>query len=162
MVRKGLQQKVMEEERRELMADHGTGMTDGIARVEDVGRGRFLVVIDDIKFEMPKGAAEELLYTLTKALRPYAGYSVFDIIMCALDPVIDRLVAGEEAEDGRDPGRAEGFTMSLAIIRNPHAPDFPGEKKRQMERLQKRDSDEFQSENIRADKRREELGLDLV
>jgi hypothetical protein len=144
----------MEEERRQLMADHGTGITDGLAHVEDMGKGRFLVVVEGIKFEMPKGAAEELLYTLTKALRPYAGYSIFDEIMMNLDAVIDRLMSGEPAKDGRDPGRAETFTMCLAIIRNPHSPDFPGEKKRQMERYEKRQSSETQSEDNRVEHKR--------
>lgn len=141
-------------ESKALMADHGTGITDGLAHVEDMGKGRFLVVVEGIKFEMPKGAAEELLYTLTKALRPYAGYSIFDEIMMNLDAVIDRLMAGEPAKDGRDPGRAETFTMCLAIIRNPHSPDFLDEKRRQMERYEKRQSSETQSENNRVGHKR--------
>jgi hypothetical protein len=142
MARKSLQQKVMEEERRQLMADHGTGMTDGLAKVEQMPNGRLLVVIDEIKFDIPKGAAEELLYSLTKALRPYAGYSIFDELMMQLDAVMDRLMAGVPSEDGRDPGRAETYTMALATIRNPSAPDYPGEKDRQMERWRKRNEED--------------------
>lgn len=143
-------------ESKALMADHGTGITDGLAQVKVGAKGRYEVAIDGIKFDIPKGAAEELLYSLTKALRPYSGYSIFDEIMMNLDAIIDRLMTGEPAEDGRDPGRAETFTMCLAIIRNPHMPDFPGEKKRQMERYEKRMSGEHDSETRRIEHKRKE------
>ena len=131
----------MEEERKELMADHGTGMTDGLATVERTKKG-LLVSFDGMKFELGTGVGEELLYSLTRALRPYAGYSIFDEIMLHLDPVIDRLMAEEPAEDGQDKGRAEGFTMSLATIRNPNKPDYLEEKRRQMVRYNKRQDGE--------------------
>lgn len=133
-------QKKIRAESKALMADHGTGMTDGLATVKEGDRGRYEVSIAGINFEVPKGAAEELLYSLTHALRPYAGYSIFDIIMMDLDAVLDRLMAGEPDEDGRDPGRAEAFTMCLATIRNPSQPDYPEEKERQMVRWDKRNN----------------------
>jgi hypothetical protein len=54
--------------------------------------------------------------------------------------VLDRLVAGEIADDDRDPGRAEAYTMCCAIIRNPYKPDYPREKELQMERYEKRNA----------------------
>jgi hypothetical protein len=86
-------------------------------------------------------ACEELLAALTRSLRPYAGYSIFERIMEEMDAVMDRLMAGEPAEDGRDPGRAEALCRSLAMIRNPYEPDYEGERDRQMERWEKRNSE---------------------
>lgn len=129
-------------ESEELMADHGTGITDGLVSVERTKTG-FLVALDGMKFELGTGVGEELLYRLTKALRPYAGYSIFDELMLQLDAILDRLMAGEPADDGRDPGRAEAYTMALATIRNPHAPDYKKEKDRQMERWEKRNDGEI-------------------
>lgn len=162
MPRKKLQQKVMEEERRQLMADHGTFITDGLATVERTKKG-LLVDIDGIKFDIPVKVGEELMASLNRALRPFAGFSVFDEIMMNLDAVIDRLMAGPDgqAEDGRDPGRAEAFTMALAIIRQCGKPDFQGEKERQMERYQKRMSGEADNEIRRIEHRRsKQEGLD--
>lgn len=132
----------LRQESKELMADHGTGMTDGLATVREATKGRYEVALDGMKFDIPKGVAEELLYSLTHALRPYAGYSIFDELMLQLDAVLDRLMVNEPAEDGRDPGRAEAFTMCLATIRDPHQPDYPGEKERQMVRYEKRQNGE--------------------
>jgi hypothetical protein len=143
-----------ERESEELMADHGAGITDGLADVKEVKKGQYEVALDGMKFGIPKGVAEELLYKLTKALRPYAGYSIFDEIMMNLDVIIDRLMAGEPAEDGRDPGRAETFTMCLAIIRNPHNPLFEEERKRQMDRYKIRMSEDGDSETARVEHKR--------
>jgi hypothetical protein len=150
-------------ESEELMADHGTGITDGLADVKEAKKGQYEVALDGMKFEIPKGVAEELLFKLTKALRPYAGYSIFDEIMMNLDAVIDRLVAREPAEDGRDPGRAEAFTMALAIIRNPHSPQFNEERDRQMDRYRLRMIEEGDSETRRVEhKRGQQEGRDGV
>lgn len=143
------------EESHRLMGDHGTGITDGLAGVERLPNGHLLVDVDGIKFEMATGVGEELLASLTRALRPFAGFSIFDEIMMNLDAVIDRLMGGDETEDGRDPGRAEAFTMALAIIRNPHSPDFVAEKARQMERWRQRESGEHESEMYRIDHKRD-------
>lgn len=150
MGRKPLHQKVMEDERRlrqesdELMANHGAGMTDNLVTVEEIGKGAgkgtgkgFLVAFDGMKFELGQGVSEELLYRLTKALRPYSGYSIFDNILLEVDAVLERLMAGEEDEDGLDKGRAEAFTMCLAMIRNPYTPNYDEEKARLMTRYWK-------------------------
>lgn len=138
------------QESQNLMADHGTGITDGLVECEPIGKGRYRATIGGIKFDVSKGVAEEVLFKFTKALRPYAGYSIFDEIMLALDPVIDRLMAQEPAEDGRDPGRAESLCLALAIIRNPDCPDVDAEKERQMERYRLREFGEAPNEVRRA------------
>lgn len=91
--------------------------------------------------EVSKFVAEEVISALSTSLRPYAGYSIFEVIMLDLDAIIDRMMAGEEAEDGRDPGRGEAYTRCLATIRNPYQPDYPGEKARQMERYYDRNGE---------------------
>lgn len=106
----------------------------GRARVETLPKGDRVIDLDGMKFQIGLPIAEELLSALGSSLRPYAGYSIFDKIMGELDPVMDRLMAKDPAEDGRDPGRAEAFVMALAMIRNPYEPDYIAEKARQMER----------------------------
>lgn len=54
------------------------------------------------------------------------GLSVLEMIEAELDAIMERLMApeGAQAEDGRDPGRAEGLAVAIAIIRNPYRPDL--------------------------------------
>lgn len=111
---------------------------NGSVHIETLAKGDRVIDFDGMKFQVGNKVAEELLSALSSSLRPFAGLSIFDKIMGDLDPILDRMMAGEAAEDGRDPGRAEAFTKCLAIIRNPYAPDYPGEKERQMERYHKR------------------------
>lgn len=111
----------------------------GLVRVETVNRrGDRSISLDGMKFQVGQSVAEDLLAALSSSLRPYAGYAIFDRIQQELDPVLDRLMSGDVTEDGRDPGRAEAYTMVLAIVRNPYDTDYPGEKDRQMERYNKR------------------------
>lgn len=104
-------------------------------------KGDRVIDLDGMKFQIGLRVAEELCASLTANLRPFAGYSIFDKVMLELDAVLDRLMAGEATEDGRDPGRAEMATMVLAIIRNPYEPDYEGERDRQMERWRKRNEE---------------------
>lgn len=117
---------------RNLKGQHGR------VKVETVNRkGDRLIELDGMRFQVGQSAAEDLMAALNSSLRPYAGYAIVDRVQQNLDPVLDRLVSGDVAEDGRDPGRAEAYTMVLAIIRNPYEPDYPGEKERQMEHYNK-------------------------
>lgn len=126
-------------ESEELMEDFTELPPDAVVSVKSVTKkGDRVLDLDGMKIQIGHRAAEELVAVLTRSLRPYAGFSIFERIMQELDAVIDRLMAEEEAEDGRDPGRAEAFCRSLALIRNPYEPDFDGERKRQMERYRKR------------------------
>lgn len=125
------------EESEQLMTGHTREISAGATSVQPF-KNVLLMDVNGIKFHVPRGVGEELLAQLTRALRPYAGYSIFDRIMQENDAVIDRLMAGESAEDGQDKGRAEALTKCLAMIRNPYEPDYPEEKRRQMERWRKR------------------------
>lgn len=115
---------------------------NGRARVETTEGGERIIGIDGIRFQVPKPLAEELLAALATNLRPHTGLSLFERVMSELDTIIDRLMAGNgaAAEDGRDPGRAEAFTMCLAIMRNPYEPNYEGERDRAMERWGQNDS----------------------
>lgn len=106
----------------------------GKVNVEALPKGDRVISLDGMRFQIGLPIAEELAAALGSSLRPYAGFSIFDKIMQELDPVMDRLMAKDPADDGRDPGRAEAFTMALALIRNPYEPDYIAEKVRQMER----------------------------
>ena len=109
---------------------------NGRVKIEEVGRrGDRQVDLDGIKFKIGLHVAEELLAALSTSLRPWQGYSIIDKIQLQLDPVMARLMAGEPADDGRDPGRAETYTMVLAIIRDPYEPNYEDEKALQVERF---------------------------
>lgn len=95
---------------------------------------RLVIDIDGIRFEVPRPVAEELNAALCTALRPYAGMSLFQRYTEELDTIIDRMMTGGEAEDGRDPGRAEAMCWMLALMRNSYLPDFEQEKKLAMDR----------------------------
>jgi hypothetical protein len=130
----------------ELQKEYTT-ILPSMVSVEKVGKkGDMVLELDGIRFQIGAKVGEELLSALTRVVRPYAGFSIFDRIMQELDAVIDRLMSEDgTAEDDRDPGRAEAFCRSLALIRNPYDADWQAERERQMERYWKRngaDSDE--------------------
>lgn len=114
--------------------------TNGRCHVKAGEGGGTRLDIDGIKFDVPRALAEELNAALSSFLRPYAGMSIFERVMEELDAVIGRLMSGDgTAEDGRDPGRAEAFTMVLAILRNTYQPDYEAEKERAMDRFHDRE-----------------------
>jgi hypothetical protein len=53
-----------------------------------------------------------------------AGKSLYELLQEELFTVYERLASGTEAEDGRDPGRAEGMAYALAVFINPYAPNI--------------------------------------
>ncbi len=125
----------------ELNGRNGKGKNGSVA-VETIGRkGDRALSFDGMKLQVGQKVAEELMAALSTSLRPWQGYSIFDRINQELDVILDRLMSGDPAEDGRDPGRAEAFTRCLAIIRNPYKPDYPEEKERQMERWRDRNGE---------------------
>jgi hypothetical protein len=108
---------------------------NGRCSVKAGDKGGTRLDIAGIKFDIPRALAEELNAALSSYLRPYAGMSIFERVMEELDTVIARLMSGDgEAEDGRDPGRAEAFCMVLAILRNTYEPDYDQERQRAMDR----------------------------
>lgn len=52
------------------------------------------------------------------------GPSILELLWQELMSVCDRLYTGAEAEDGRDPGRAEGVAFAIAVMTNPYKPDI--------------------------------------
>lgn len=114
--------------------------SNGRVVITTLEKGDRQVNLDGMKFQVGQVVAEELLAALSTSLRPWQGYSIMDKVQLELDPIFDRLMAGEPAEDGRDPGRAEAYTMVLSIIRNAYAPDYPGEKSIQVERYNRRNN----------------------
>jgi hypothetical protein len=53
-----------------------------------------------------------------------AGRSILEHLWIELMTICDRLYTGAEAEDGRDPGRAEGVAYCIAVMTNPYQPDI--------------------------------------
>lgn len=115
--------------------------SNGSVRIETLPKGDRVIDLDGIKFQVGLKVAEELSSALASSLRPFAGLSIFEKIMAELDPILDRMMAGEPHHDNRDPGRAESLCKALAIIRNPYDPDYSGEKERQMQRYHKRNAE---------------------
>lgn len=67
------------------------------------------------------------------------GPSIFDRVWERLDDIMDRLMnPGSEAEDGRDPGRAEATAYIIAIFENPANPDIQSVRAEAVARYQKR------------------------
>lgn len=53
-----------------------------------------------------------------------AGRSLVERMEDELDAVVERLMTDSATEDGRDPGRAEGMAICIAILREPYRPDI--------------------------------------
>lgn len=52
------------------------------------------------------------------------GKSILATLWEELMSISERLYTGAEAEDGRDPGRAEGVAYCIAVMTNPYKPDI--------------------------------------
>lgn len=52
------------------------------------------------------------------------GKTLLEMLWEELDAIMDRLMTGQEAEDERDPGRAEGVAFCIAVFQNPYAPNI--------------------------------------
>lgn len=71
-----------------------------------------------------------------------AGPSLLEQMWAELDSIVDRLVEpGAVAEDGRDPGRAEGVAWCIALVQTPYAPDMEAIRVQAMERRAKREAE---------------------
>lgn len=66
-----------------------------------------------------------------------AGKSIYEIMWDELMTIVERLMTGQEAEDGRDPGRAEGVAYAIAVFTNPYAPNLEAIRDQAMERWEK-------------------------
>lgn len=63
-----------------------------------------------------------------------SGKSVTDLLKDELVVITDRLLSGGTAEDGKDPGRAEGVAFAIAVLENPYRPDIMAVKAENMVR----------------------------
>ena len=64
----------------------------------------------------------------------YAGPSIIETLWTELMTITERLLTGQEAEDGRDQGRAEGVAYALAVMHNPYQPSLPEIRREVMRR----------------------------
>jgi hypothetical protein len=48
--------------------------------------------------------------------------------------IVERLMTGAEAADGRDHGRAEGVAFCIAVMTNPYKPSIPAVRVEAMRR----------------------------
>lgn len=62
-----------------------------------------------------------------------AGKSIQELVWDELLTVVDRLMTDQPAEDGRDPGRAEGLAFALAVFQNPYRPNIEAIKDQAMD-----------------------------
>lgn len=67
-----------------------------------------------------------------------AGPSLLEKMWEELDSIVDRLKTRQEAEDGRDPGRAEMAAYFIAMFINPYSPDMQAVRKESMRRWKER------------------------
>lgn len=63
-----------------------------------------------------------------------AGKSIVEMLWEELDAIVDRIMSDAAAEDGRDPGRAEGVAYAIAVINNPYGPNLDLVRGQAMER----------------------------
>ncbi len=52
------------------------------------------------------------------------GKTLLEVMWEELMAIYERLVTGQEAEDGRDPGRAEGLAYAISVMNNPYLPNI--------------------------------------
>jgi len=62
------------------------------------------------------------------------GETILELMWRELMVVVDRLMTEQDAEDGRDPGRAEGLAYAIAIMQNPYLPSWEAVRDQAMEK----------------------------
>lgn len=62
------------------------------------------------------------------------GKTMLELFWDELMVVYERLMTGQEAEDERDPGRAEGLAFCIAVACNPYLPDIDAVREQAAER----------------------------
>lgn len=110
--------------------------------------GRRTIKVDGFVMDVPQGLAWEMSSALSTALRPFAGFSIFENIMTCMDQAVDELMAEiesyEEDDEERDmapeilklKGEISGYVTVMCLMRG--SDDTEGEKKRAMERYKAR------------------------
>ena len=62
------------------------------------------------------------------------GQTILELLWQELDAIMERLMTDQEAEDDRDPGRAEGVAYCIAVMQNPYLPNIDAVREQAMER----------------------------
>ena len=62
------------------------------------------------------------------------GRTLLELMWDELDAITDRLMTGQESDDGRDPGRAEGMAYAIAVMQNPYRPSWESVRDQAVER----------------------------
>jgi hypothetical protein len=121
---------------------------NGRVEVSPQEKGRRTIKMDGFVIDVSQGLAHELSCALSTALRPFAGMSIFEQIMTAMDAAVDELMAEiesyEEGDEEREmapdilqlKGEIGGYIFCLCSMRGNN--DVEGEKKRAMDRYQAR------------------------
>lgn len=63
-----------------------------------------------------------------------AGKSILELLWDELMTVLERLMTDQAAEDGKDPGRAEGLAYAIAVMSNPYLPSVESVREAAMDR----------------------------
>jgi hypothetical protein len=98
-----------------------------VAKVDRLFREHYPLTSDTKKSRENRLAyADRVVDALLPGTHPRscAGKSLQEMVWDELMSVYERLVQGMEAADGRDPGRAEGLAMALAVMQNPYRPNI--------------------------------------
>jgi hypothetical protein len=84
-----------------------------------------------------------LVHDLQKTVRTdCGGKSIIGMLEDHLDGIVERIMNGAEAADGRDPGRAEGIALALAVFFNPYKPSIDDVRQAAMDRYDAAGHDE--------------------
>lgn len=62
------------------------------------------------------------------------GQTILEGLWEELMAIMERLMTGQDAEDGKDPGRAEGVAYAIAVMQNPYRPSVDSVREQAMER----------------------------
>jgi hypothetical protein len=62
------------------------------------------------------------------------GQTILEGLWEELMAIMERLMTGQDAEDGKDPGRAEGVAFAIAVMQNPYRPSVDSVREQAMER----------------------------
>jgi len=84
-----------------------------------------------------------MVVSVKPAVTSTRGKSLLAMMWEELDSIMDRLMhPGSEAEDGRDPGRAEGVAYCIAVVQSPYAPNINDIRAQAVERWEERNAED--------------------
>jgi hypothetical protein len=70
-----------------------------------------------------------------------AGRSLLEIMWEELNAIMERLMSGNAADDGRDPGRAEGVAYCIAVVQQPYNPSIDSVRQQAMQHWREENPD---------------------